>query len=285
MKISDKDRALILVQALPYIRRLSGKTIVVKYGGNAMINEEHKDAMMRDIVLMKLVGINVVLVHGGGSEISEMLERVGKKSRFIDGMRYTDKETMEIVQMVLAGKINKDLVHILENHGGRAIGLCGIDDRTIVAKKKRGSTDLGCVGEITEINTELINDVCLKGYIPVVSTVASGYGSEVFNINADIAASEIAAKLGALKLVLITDTRGLMRDKDDESTLIPVVGLSEVQNLKREDIIKDGMIPKVDCCVNAVRNGVDRAHIIDGRVMHSILIELFSNEGIGTMFY
>ena len=285
LHISETQRAQVLVQALPYIQKYAGRTVVVKYGGNAMISPELKDAVMSDIVLMQLVGINVVLVHGGGPEISAMLKKIGKESKFIGGMRYTDEETIHIVQMVLAGKVNKDLVQHLEHHGGKAVGLCGLDGRMLMAEKKISGDDLGFVGEITEVNTGIIEDAAQKGYVPIVATVAGGYKGEVYNINADIAAAQIAAKLGALKLILMTDIKGLLRDKEDENTLIPVVGVSEVPGLKRQGIISGGMIPKIDCCVEAVRQGVSRAHIIDGRTPHSILIELFSDEGIGTMFY
>jgi acetylglutamate kinase len=284
MKISNNDRAKILAQALPYIQKYAGQTIVVKYGGNAMINEELKDAMMSDIVLMQSVGINVVLVHGGGPDINRMLERVGKESKFVNGLRYTDEETMEIVQMVLAGKVNKSLVQHLEQRSGRAIGLCGLDGGMIRAKKMEG-VDLGCVGEIIEINTKVITDTIADGYVPIIATVAGGAGGAVYNINADIAAAWIAAELGAKKLILMTDIRGLLRDKDDEETLIPVVNISDVPKLQRQGIISGGMIPKIDCCVEAVRRGVGRAHILDGRIPHSILIELFSDEGVGTMLY
>ncbi len=284
MNISNTGRAQVLVQALPYIQKLAGKTIVVKYGGNAMISPELKEAVMNDLVLMQLVGIHVVLVHGGGPEISGMLKKIGKESRFVNGMRYTDQETMDIVQMVLAGKVNKELVQRLELHGGRSVGLCGLDGHMITAEKMAGPNDLGLVGDVTSVNAQPIIDAAEKGYLPVVSTIAGGAKGEVFNINADIAAAHIAAKLGALKLILMTDIRGLLRDKNDESTLIPVVNVSDVPSLKRDGIISGGMIPKIDCCVEAVRQGVDRAHIIDGRIPHSILIELFSDEGIGTMF-
>ena len=285
MNISNGDRAEVLVQALPYIQKYAGKTIVVKYGGNAMINEDLKDAVVSDLVLMQLVGINVVLVHGGGPEISAMLKKIGKESRFINGMRYTDAETVDIVQMVLAGKVNKDLVQLLERHSGKAVGLCGLDGNMIRAEKKASAEDLGFVGEITEVNTKIIKDATDDGYLPIVATIGGGSNGEVFNINADIAASRIAAELGALKLILMTDIRGLLRDKDDEETLIPVVNVSDVPRLQRQGIISGGMIPKIDCCVEAVRRGVKRAHIIDGRMPHSILVELFSDEGIGTMFY
>ncbi len=285
MNISNSDRAQVLVQALPYIQKYAGKTIVVKYGGNAMVNDDLKDAVMSDLVLMQLVGINVVLVHGGGPEISAMLKKIGKESKFINGMRYTDAETIDIVQMVLTGKVNKDLVQLLEQHSGRAVGLCGLDGNMIRAQKMLSGEDLGFVGEITEVNTKIIVDATNDGYLPIIATVGAGYEGEVYNINADIAAARIAAELGALKLILMTDIRGLLADKDDEDTLIPVVNVSDVPRLQRQGIISGGMIPKIDCCVEAVRRGVGRAHIIDGRMPHSILIELFSDEGIGTMFY
>ena len=286
MKISTAERAKVLVQALPYIQKYAGKTVVVKYGGNAMINNDLKDAVMSDIVLMQLVGINVVLVHGGGPEISAMLKKVGKESQFVGGMRVTDEETIDIVQMVLAGKVNKDLVQLLEHHGGRAVGLCGLDGGMLTAEKLRSNEgDLGYVGRIVDVNTDIIIDATRNGYVPIISTVAGGENGEVFNINADVAAARIAAKLDAIKLILMTDIRGLLRDKDDENTLIPVVNVSEVPSLKNQGIISGGMIPKIDCCVEAVRRGVNRAHLLDGRIPHSILIELFSDEGIGTMLY
>ena len=286
MKISTAERAKVLVQALPYIQKYAGKTVVVKYGGNAMINNDLKDAVMSDIVLMQLVGINVVLVHGGGPEISAMLKKIGKESQFVGGMRVTDEETIDIVQMVLAGKVNKDLVQLLEHHGGRAVGLCGLDGGMLTAEKLRSNEgDLGYVGRIVDVNTDIIIDATRNGYVPIISTVAGGENGEVYNINADVAAARIAAKLDAIKLILMTDIRGLLRDKDDENTLIPVVNVSEVPSLKNQGIISGGMIPKIDCCVEAVRRGVNRAHILDGRIPHSILIELFSDEGIGTMLY
>lgn len=286
MKISTAERAKVLVQALPYIQKYAGKTVVVKYGGNAMINNDLKDAVMSDIVLMQLVGINVVLVHGGGPEISAMLKKIGKESQFVGGMRVTDEETIDIVQMVLAGKVNKDLVQLLEHHGGRAVGLCGLDGGMLTAEKLRSNEgDLGYVGRIVDVNTDIIIDATRNGYVPIISTVAGGENGEVFNLNADVAAARIAAKLDAIKLILMTDIRGLLRDKDDENTLIPVVNVSEVPSLKNQGIISGGMIPKIDCCVEAVRRGVNRAHILDGRIPHSILIELFSDEGIGTMLY
>ncbi|HIU32544.1 MAG TPA: acetylglutamate kinase [Candidatus Caccousia avistercoris] len=285
MQISNGDRAKVLVQALPYIQQYAGKTVVIKYGGNAMINEELKQAVMSDIVLMQLVGINVVLVHGGGPEISAMLKKINKESRFVNGLRYTDEETMDVVQMVLAGKVNKDLVQLLQQNSGRAVGLCGMDGGMLRAEKLSASEDLGYVGEIVEVNTQIIEDATSQGYVPVISTVAAGVDGHAYNINADIAAAQIAAKLNARKLILMTDIRGLLRDKDDESTLIPVVNVSSVPKLQHDGIISGGMIPKIQCCVEAVRRGVSRAHIIDGRIPHSILIELFTDEGIGTMLY
>ena len=283
--MDTSKRAKVLIQAMPYIKKYAGETIVVKYGGNAMINEDLKSAVMSDLVLMQLVGINVVLVHGGGPEINAMLDAVGKESRFENGMRVTDKETIDIVQMVLAGKVNKSLVQLLESHGGKALGFCGLDGRLLMAEKLVSSVDLGYVGEIKEVNPAPLNNAMQNGYIPIVATVAGGYDGNVYNINADLAAAQIAAKLGAKKLILMTDIRGLLRDVNDDESLISVVNVSEVPMLKRDGIIKGGMIPKIDCCVEAVRNGVSRAHIIDGRIEHSILLELFSDEGIGTMFY
>jgi len=279
------QKADILAKALPYIQKYAGKTVVVKYGGNAMTTDALKQAVMSDIVLLSLVGIHVVLVHGGGPEISEQMSKIGKESRFINGLRYTDEETMDVVLMVLAGKLNKELVQLIGSHGGRAIGLCGLDGGMITAEKMIMGEDCGFVGEITNVCVDIINDAIAAGYIPVVSTVAGGQKGERYNINADTAAAQIAAELGAEKLILMTDIRGLLRDKDDEDTLIPVVNASEVPSLKRDQIICGGMIPKVDCCVEAVRRGVKRAHIIDGRITHSILIEMLSDEGIGTMFY
>ena len=283
MNISNNERAQVLVQALPYIKKYTGQTVVVKYGGNAMLDEALKSAVMSDIVLMRLVGINVVLVHGGGPEINAMLEKIGKESKFIGGMRCTDGETIEIVQQVLAGKVNKDLVQLLENAGGKALGLCGLDGSLLKADMLK--EELGFVGEIREVNAEILHNAAKNGYVPIVSTVAAGYHGEVFNVNADIAAARIAAEIGAMKLILMTDVRGLLRDKDDEATIIPVVNVSDVNRLKKEGIISGGMIPNIDCCVDAVRRGVGRAHIIDGRIPHSILVELFTDEGIGTMLY
>lgn len=284
MKISNTDKAAVLNQALPYLQKYYNKVVVVKYGGNAMVTPELKAAVMSDIVLLSLVGIRVVLVHGGGPEINEMLSAVGKESKFINGLRYTDEETVKIVQMVLAGKTNKDLVALLQQQGGKALGLCGIDGKLIQAQKVKSEVDLGFVGEVTGVNTKLIHDALDMGYIPVISTLGCGEDGTVYNINADAAASRIAAELHAENLISLTDIRGLLRDKDDENTLIPVVNASEVPELIRQGVIKGGMIPKVDCCVDAVRRGVKRAFIIDGRIPHSILIEMMTDEGIGTMF-
>ena len=284
--IDAKIKAQILVEALPYIQQYAGEIVVIKYGGNAMINEELKEAVIKDVVLLNLIGIKVVLVHGGGPEISEMLDKVGKESQFVNGLRCTDDETMDIVQMVLCGKVNKNLVQLFgTQHGGKAVGLCGLDGSMLKADKLPAAEDLGFVGEIREVNTKIVEDAIASGYTPVISTVAAGYHGEVYNINADVAAARIAAELGARKLILMTDIVGLLRDKDDENTLIPVVNVSDVPKLKRDGIISGGMIPKIDCCVEAVRRGVERAHIIDGRTPHSILVELFTDEGIGTMFY
>ena len=275
------DRAKILNDALPYIQQYTGKTVVVKYGGNAMTNDTLKDAVMSDIVLLSLVGIRIVLVHGGGPEINAMLDRIGKESKFINGLRYTDQETIDIVQMVLCGKVNKDLVDLLHLHKGKAVGLCGLDGHMIEAVQK--DPELGLVGEITKVDPQIINDVLDKGYIPVISTVASGADGQTYNINADTAAACIAAEIGAVNLILMTDIVGLLENKDDDSTLIHTVGVSEVPYLKRQGIVSGGMIPKIDCCVEAVRRGVSKANIIDGRIPHSILIELLTNEGAGTM--
>ena len=282
MELSNKVRAEVLTQALPYIQDYYNKIIVVKYGGNAMINEELKKAVMGDIVLLSLIGIKVVLVHGGGPEITEMLDKIGKKSEFVDGLRVTDKETAEVVQMVLAGKINKSLVNLLQNKGGKAIGLSGMDGNLITAKQK--SKKLGFVGEITDINPQPIFDVLEKGYIPVISTVGCDAKGNAYNINADTAASRIAGMLKAESLISMTDTSGILRDKDNPKTLIPVVHVSEAPRLVKEGVISGGMIPKVECCIEAIRRGVQKVFIIDGRIEHSILIETLTDEGIGTMF-
>ncbi len=276
------QRAEILTQALPYIQKYYNKIIVVKYGGNAMINDELKEAVMGDIVLLSLIGVKVVLVHGGGPEITEMLGKIGKKSEFVDGLRVTDKETVDIVQMVLAGKVNKNLVNLLQSKGGKAIGLCGIDGHMIEAKK----TDerLGYVGEITNVNVSPILDVLEKGYIPVISTVGYDNANNVYNINADTVAARIAGELKAESLISMTDTVGLCYDKDDPSTLISKVFVSDAPKLIRDGVISGGMIPKINCCIEAIRRGVHKVFIIDGRIPHSILIETLTDEGIGTMF-
>ena len=283
--ISNVVKAQVLNDALPYIRKYHDKVVVIKYGGNAMTSEELKNAVMSDIVLLSLVGIKTVLVHGGGPEISEMLKKVGIASRFVNGLRYTDADTAEIVRMVLAGKINKSLVSLLGQHGGQVIGLCGSDGGMIGVKKLEAEEDLGFVGEITSVNVQPITDALDKGYIPVIATVATDKEGQAYNINADTAAARIAAALKAENLILMTDIRGLLRDKDDESTLIPEVQVSEVPHLIRQGIISGGMIPKIECCVEAVRRGVSKTCIIDGRIKHSILIEILSNEGIGTLFH
>ena len=287
MEFSYTDRAQVLVEALPYIQQYSGKTVVVKYGGNAMVSEELRKAVISDIILLKLVGINVVVVHGGGPEINAMLKKTGKESRFVGGLRYTDQETMDVVQMVLCGKVNKDLVATLNRSGGSAIGLCGLDGAMLQAVRRReDGVDYGLVGDIVAVEPKVILDAIHDGFIPVISTVAQGVDTETsYNINADTAAAKIATALGAEKLILLTDVRGLLRDKDNEASLISQVRLPEVPVLVKDGVISGGMIPKVDCCVDAVRNGVRRTHILDGRIPHSILIEVLSNAGIGTMIW
>ena len=282
MSSSHVERAQVLAEALPYIQKYNGKTVVVKYGGNAMISEALRKAVISDIILLHLVGIQVVVVHGGGPEISAMLKKIGKESRFVDGLRYTDEETMEVVQQVLCGKVNKDLVATLNRMGGRALGLCGMDAGLFQARKL--SERYGLVGEITQVDPSIVEGALADGYIPVVSTVAQGVdGETAYNINADTAAAKLAVALHAEKLILLTDVRGLLRDAKNEETLIHVVELPEVPGLVKDGIIQGGMIPKVDCCVEAVRSGVERTHILDGRIPHSILIEMLSDEGIGTM--
>ena len=279
--------AEVLVEALPYIQEYAGKIIVVKYGGNAMINEDLKQAVIEDIVLLNLVGIKVVLVHGGGPEISEMLKKIGKESKFVKGLRYTDRETMDIVQMILCGKVNKNLVSLFEKAGGRAVGLGGMDGGLFKAIRlvDPDGTEYGYVGDVKEVNEKVVLDVLNEGFIPVVSSVAAGMDEETnYNINADTAAEKLAVALKAKKLILLTDVCGLMRDPKDDSTLIPRLKVSEVPALIKEGGISGGMIPKVDCCVEAVRQGVERANIQDGRVPHSILVELLSDDGVGTMF-
>ncbi len=286
IRISNQDKSQVLIDALPYIQKYNNKILVIKYGGNAMTNKELKDAVMTDIALLSQIGVKVVLVHGGGPEINEMLGRLGIESRFVNGLRYTDEETINVVKMVLAGKVNKELVQLLAHHNGSAVGLCGIDGEMLTAEKMttEDGQDLGYVGEITEVNTKPILDALANGNVPVIATVATDKDGNTYNINADTAAARIAAELGAENLILMTDIAGLLRDKDDPSTLIPEVNVSEVPFLKRQGIISGGMIPKIDCCVEAVRRGVNKTVIIDGRVPHSILIEILSNEGIGTQF-
>ena len=282
MKLTNAQRAGVLIEALPYIQEYTDKVVVVKYGGNAMVSEELKEAVMGDIVLLSLIGVRVVLVHGGGPEITEMLSRVGKKSAFVDGLRVTDGESMEIVQQVLAGKINKNLVNLLHTKGGRAVGLCGIDGRMIEARAK--DARLGFVGEITDVHPEIILDVLDKGYIPVIATVGCDDEGNSYNINADTAAAKIAAALSAVSLISMTDISGILRDKDDPSTLIRRIYVSDVPELIRGGVISGGMIPKIECCTEAIRRGVEKVFIIDGRVPHAILIETLTDEGIGTMF-
>jgi acetylglutamate kinase len=282
MSYSTAERATVLVEALPYIQKYNGKTVVVKYGGNAMISEALRQAVISDIVLLSLVGIRVVVVHGGGPEINDMLHRIGKEARFVNGLRYTDQETMDVVQMVLCGKVNKDLVSTLNHMGGKALGLCGMDGGMLHATCLDEA--YGLVGKISSIDPTVIIDTLENGYIPVISTVALGEDANTaYNINADTAAAKLAIALNAEKLILLTDVRGLLRDPKDDTTLLRVVPVSTVPGLIKDGIISGGMIPKVDCCVEAVRSGVSRTHILDGRQPHSILIEMLSNEGIGTM--
>ena len=279
---SHAQQAQTLVEALPYIQKFTGKTIVIKYGGNAMISEELRKAVMSDIVLLSLVGIRVVVVHGGGPEISDMLRRLGHESRFVDGLRYTDEVTMDVVQSVLCGKVNKNLVAQLGRLGGQAIGLCGMDGQLFQAECL--DEKYGLVGKITGVNPEPVENALMSGYIPVVSTVAQGVDADTaYNINADTAAAELAKALGAEKLILLTDVRGLLQDPHDEETLIHELHTYEVPTLVEQGIISGGMIPKMQCCVDAIAGGVERVHILDGRIPHSILIELLSDRGIGTM--
>ncbi len=282
MDISNSSRAEVLVEALPYILDYTGKVLVVKYGGNAMINGELKDSVMRDIVLLNLIGVKVVLVHGGGPEITEMLDKVGKETVFVDGLRVTDAETAQIVLMVLAGKINKGLVGLIEQKGGKAIGLSGVDGSMIEAKKR--NEKLGFVGDITNVDTKIIEDALEKGYIPIISTVGCDKQCNIYNINADTAAAKIAGALGAESLISMTDISGIMKDKNDPSSLISSLSIEEAEALIKDGTIKDGMIPKTRCCIDALNWGVKKVFIIDGRVPHSILIETLTNEGLGTMF-
>ncbi|MBO5109240.1 MAG: acetylglutamate kinase [Clostridia bacterium] len=278
---SNAERAEVLTQALPYIKRYNGKIVVIKYGGNAMVNEHLKEQVMEDIALLWLIGVKVVLVHGGGPEINEVMSKFGKKPEFVDGLRVTDKETVDIVQMVLAGKVNKSLVTLLQMKGGHAVGLSGMDGGIIEAKIK--DERLGYVGTITKIRTQPITDLLEKNYIPVISTVASDRHGNVYNINGDTAAAYIAGALNAERLIMMTDIAGILRDKDDPASLIPEITVSEAKTLHEEGIISGGMIPKVDCCIEAIRKGVKNVTIMDGRISHSILMELLTDEGAGTM--
>ena len=280
IQFSNAQRAEVLTQALPYIKRYVGKIVVVKYGGNAMVNEQLKQQVMEDIVLLWLIGVRVVLVHGGGPEISDLMKKLGKQPQFVDGLRVTDQETVDIVQMVLAGKVNKTLVNLLEMKGGKAIGLSGMDGRLIEAKMK--DERLGFVGEVTKIHIGPVHDLLDKGYIPVVSTVGCDRQGNAYNINGDTAAAHIAGALSAERLIMMTDIAGILRDKDDPTTLIPEITLSQAKELYDSGVISGGMIPKVDCCVTALHAGVKNVVIMDGRVPHSILMELLTNEGAGT---
>jgi len=280
------EKAHTLSEALPYIQRYHGKTMVIKYGGGAMQSDELCRQVIADVVLLSLVGIRVVVVHGGGPEINELLEKIGKEPRFVGGLRYTDAETMEAVQMVLCGKVSKQLAQLIGEQGGKALSLSGMDGRMLVAKKLEAKEDLGFVGQLTVVDPQPINIALAGGYIPVVSTVACGEDPGLmYNINADSAAAKIAVAVGAEKLILLTDVRGILRDPKDETTLIPEVTMADIETLKASGIISGGMIPKVECCAEVVRGGVPRAHILDGRVPHSILIELLSDQGIGTMIH
>jgi len=284
--MNNLERAQTLVEALPYIQKYYGKVVVIKYGGNAMISAELFDAVIEDIILLHLVGIRVVLVHGGGPEINEMLEKIGKKPRFVKGLRYTDEETMSVVQGVLCGKVNKDLVATIIRKGGRAIGLCGIDGNLIEARRMRrdDGEDYGLVGEITAINPSVVQKAMEDNSIPVVATVAMGVDADTsYNINADTAASRLAVALGAEKLIILTDTRGVLRDPKNDDTLIKVIRRNEIKALCDEGVISGGMIPKIECCAGAIDGGVKRTHILDGRIPHSILIEMLTDEGAGTM--
>lgn len=281
LHFSNAQRAEVLTQALPYIKSYNGKVVVVKYGGNAMVNEQLKQQVMEDIVLLWLIGVRVVLIHGGGPEISETMKKLGKEAVFLNGLRVTDQETVDIVQMVLAGKVNKNLVNLLQTKGGHAVGVSGIDGGIIEAKVK--DEQLGFVGEITKIRTQPITDLLEKNYIPVISTVASDREGAVYNINGDTAAAYIAGALGAERLIMMTDIAGVLLDKDDPTTLIPRLTVSEARGLYDEGVISGGMIPKVDCCIEALEKGVQNVTIMDGRVPHSILMELLTDEGAGTM--
>ena len=282
MTVSNADRAAILVHALPYIKKYTGKIVVIKYGGSAMQSETLKNSVVRDVILLHLIGVKVVLVHGGGPEITELLTRLGKETKFVGGLRVTDRETVEAAQMVLAGKVNKSLVNLIECSGGRAVGLCGMDGHMISAVQKDPA--LGYVGRITAVDPTPVLDLLEKGYIPVVSTLGCDDAGNVYNVNADTAAAKLAATLRAESLISLTDTAGILRDKDDPATLISRVTVAEIEQLIADGVIAGGMLPKVECCTDAIRGGVRRVFIIDGRVPHSILIETLTDEGIGTMF-
>lgn len=277
--------AKVLTEALPYIQKFFNKTVVIKYGGNAMINDNLKKAVMKDMVLLSLVGIKVVLVHGGGPEISSMLDIMGKESKFIDGLRYTDEETAEVAAMVLAGKVNKSLVSLIQQHNGKAIGICGLDGGMLEVEKIKSEVDLGFVGDITKVEVSPITMALENGFIPVVATVGADKEGQTYNINADTAAAAIAGALKAEKLILMTDVRGLLMDKDNEDSMIHRISIHEVPTLIEKGIISGGMIPKIQSCADGIRSGIKEAVIIDGRIEHSILIELFSDEGIGTLLY
>ena len=284
-KATTAQKAEILSQALPYIQKYHGKTVVIKYGGNAMINEELKAAVMGDICLLSCIGIRVVLVHGGGPELSAMLKKVGKESKFINGLRYTDEETRDLAQMVFAGKLNKDLVAQINAQGGRAMGLCGVDGNMLTVKKKESDIDYGYVGEMTAVDPGPINAVLDAGYIPVITCVGADENGVIYNVNADTMACYVATAVQAENIILMTDIRGLLEDKDDENTLITSVYTNEIPGLIEKGIVAGGMIPKLQCCVDTINSGVAKAAIIDGRILHAILIEMLSNEGIGTMIY
>lgn len=277
------EKATILSQALPYIQKYNNKIIVIKYGGNAMLNDDLKRNVIKDVVLLSEIGVKVVMVHGGGPGIDAMLKKTNKATKFIDGLRYTDEETMDIVQMVLAGQMNKDLVAMISQAGSTAVGICGMDASLIKAEKYDSEIDLGYVGQITNINEQLIIDLLDKGYIPVIASIGVDENNHAYNINADLAAAAIASKLDAENMILVSNIPGILKDKEDEKSLIHVATLSQIEQLKEEGIIADGMIPKVNCCVDAINQGVKKACIIDGRVPHSLLIEILSDEGIGTM--
>ncbi|AOY76105.1 acetylglutamate kinase [Clostridium formicaceticum] len=281
MKLSPCQKADILIESLPYIKAFHNQTVVIKYGGNAMINNELKQTVIKDIVLMKYVGMNPVVVHGGGPEITEMMQKLGKEPQFIEGLRVTDQETMDITEMILLGKINRQIVSLINGHGVKAIGISGKDGNMILSKQK--DPKLGLVGEIEEIDTSLIHTITDNGYVPVISPIGCGSQGETYNINADEVAGRLAAALGAKKLILITDVKGVMRDQNDSSSIISHIKTKEIRRYIESEIISGGMIPKVQCCFDAVTHGVERAHIIDGRKPHSILLEIFTNEGIGTM--